>query len=457
MTDPRSRINEKDYRDYDFISSELKRFLEKPKEEQIQDFMNHPFLAMNGLKTPQGGTLLLSAEGQQRFAQIARRGLKELGIEAARRHRLELVTSKVKEEFTARILAGHEVTGETAHNIFTAAVDRLTTTYEELSYYVPCSVVSQTVCERFSIGPATFVLRDRFLKQNEAAIREAARTADGAVIQPLLDRTKDFYGTFQWIACITVPPCDAEISRSRAHAGVQKGLDIFKLIVGSERAPHVKQAYDLTIPHRHAELVSSASGQFSITAGGKMHDAVLNDNWYDQVSHMPLWQLMQSVVLHWWNTWADLNEIETRFLDALAWHSDAISEPDLGARIVKFWTAIERVLSWPPGSNIGARAAVLCSETRQEFARKAHTFSNLYQKRSDVIHGSANRTNEAWYVQAALESEQTSKDVLFQYVYNVNGIQRMDMLNDRKKLENWLKGLDHLAKHYRQQLKVSGA
>ena len=83
---------------------------------------------------------------------------------------------------------------------------------------------------------------------------------------------------------------------------MQRALDVFKLIVGGERAAHVKQGHDSRIPEAYAELVSKASGKFLIHLG-------------------------------WWSTWDHADEIEVRFLDALAWHSDAISERDAGAKM----------------------------------------------------------------------------------------------------------------------------
>ena len=78
----------------------------------------------------------------------------------------------------------------------------------------------------------------------------------------------------------------------------------------------------------------------------------------------------------------------------------------------------------------------------------------LYQKRSDVIHGDANRANESWHTEAARDSEEISKNVLFQYLYAIPQIHSSRMPNDRKKLESWLRGLDNLAKRYRQQFKL---
>jgi Apea-like HEPN len=305
---------------------------------------------------------------------------------------------------------------------------------------------------RFAIGPVTFLLRDRFFHENETQIDKAVDEAGlPQVKQKLFARVESFYSDFQWIASITVPPCDPEISRHRARVGVQKALDVFKLVVGGERARHVRQGYDLTAPSDFAELVSSSPGSFHLRFGWKGHDAITNEHWYEQVQAGPAWALLQSALLRFWTSWGELDEIEMRFFDALAWHSDAISEQDPGARIIKFWTSIERTLRTYPG-DIDTRAAVLSSDTSEDFAYYSLEFENAYRKRrNDVVHGNASRTHEPWYREAVSVSEEASKNVLFQYLYAIPHIRLHQGATARKKIRAWLRRLDNVAGRFRSE------
>jgi hypothetical protein len=406
---------------------------------------------LSGLKGATGFDLPLSQEARRRFTQIAVRGLRDLGPDA-HIHRLEKVIAALKRELSTLILGGFELTAENAHEVFNSALRKLEVEYSELTYYIPCSVVAERSYASFFIGPVAFVLRDQFFKQNEAAVGEAvAKFGSAEICEKMLARTHSFYSDFQWIASIAVPPCDPEISRRRAHAAIQKALDVFKLLVGGERGSHVKQGYDLTTPSEYAELVSASFGSFSLRFGGKLQDAVTNDQWYEQVIAGPAWPLLQSVLSNYWKAWRGLDEIQTRFLDALSWHSDAISEPDLGAKIVKFWTAIERILSVGAGSGISTRAAVLASDSVEEFERQSRGLGVLYQRRSAVVHGGANRASESWYVESARASEEASRNALFQYLYAIPQVRAYPESNDRKKLGAWLNVLDTIAKQFRTQ------
>src|ERR1700689_2146307 len=112
--DQRHRLDEKDEADFEVILAEFESFVRKPKEEQLQELMQHPWEALSSPKTPNGSTLFASSAAHDRFAQIAKRGLKHLGA-AAKRHRLEVILPKLQEEFVSRLIAKGDINSQNAH------------------------------------------------------------------------------------------------------------------------------------------------------------------------------------------------------------------------------------------------------------------------------------------------------------------------------------------------------
>lgn len=448
---PNSRIAEEDYRDYEFILADLERNIGLSPEQQIERFRADPWAAFSGLKAANGFDLPLSREAQNRFSLIASRGLKEVGP-SAQAHSFNRVVQALKEGLSSMIQSGFVPGADDAHEIFRSALRNLSAGYKEVIYHVPCSVVAERTYPKFNIGPVEFALRDQFFAENESAIQQfVADSSNQKVAEILLARTRAFYSEFQWIGSVAISPCDSEVSRPRARREIQKALDVFKLFVGGARASHVKQAYDLTTASAYAELVSSPTGTFSVGTGGKMRDAILNDQWYQQVTSSPAWAPMGAVLLNYHDAGDSLDEIQTRFLDALSWHSDAISEQEPGAKIIKFWTSIERILRASPG-DIDTRAAVLSSNTAREFEKHSQRFDQAYRKRrNDVVHGNANRASESWYSEAVGASEEASKNVLFQYLYSIPRIRVLGGTTDRKKLKAWLRSLDGDAERLRKR------
>jgi hypothetical protein len=230
-----SPVSREDYQDCEFILADLQHSLELSPAEQISRFYADPWSAFSGLQGPNGSDLPLSREAQNRFVGMATRGFEKLGA-SAQRHRLEKIVEAMKAEMSALLLRGLVPGPEDAHELFNAAVRQVEHGYIELTYHIPCSVVAERNYPSFAIGPVTFLLRDQFFQENEIPIDRAVEDAGLPQIkQKLSARVESFYSDFQWIASITVPPCDAEISRQRARMGVQKALDVFKLVVGGER------------------------------------------------------------------------------------------------------------------------------------------------------------------------------------------------------------------------------
>ncbi len=111
------------------------------------------------------------------------------------------------------------------------------------------------------------------------------------------------------------------------------------------------------------------------------------------------------------------------------------------------------MLSISHTSKISVRAAVLSSNTCEEFQKRSQDLSLVYQKRNDVVHGSANRGNESWYMEAAAASEAVSKTTLFQYLYAIPNILVRRGPNHRNKLQGWLTDLDNVAQRYRKDFR----
>lgn len=272
--DKLTALSLEDYQDYEFVLTDIEQQLGLSVTEQIDRFRSDPWGAINGLRAPDGRQIPLSRDANKRLGQIARRGMQNLGP-SARIHRPERVIEELTREFSSLLFSGLVPAPEDAHELFVAAVRKLEQAYESVTYYVPCSVVAERSYPMFAIGPVSFVLRERFFTEHETALQAAiAEFEHREAMEPLAARMRSFYSGFQWIASITVPPCDPEISRRRAHVCIQKALDVFKLAVGGERARHVKQAYDLTPPSDFAELIAASPGKFRLTFGWGGHDAL---------------------------------------------------------------------------------------------------------------------------------------------------------------------------------------
>jgi hypothetical protein len=399
--------------DYDFMLGELERINTLSVEAQIQHYRANPMDSMYSLDVGEGRSLNLTVAGHNRFVQIVDRRLAASDFHR-RRFSGESLVKELKKEYIAR-LRDNSIAATDPTTLFASAMIGVQTTHREITHLIPCAVVVHRKTQQFSIGPVVFHWRESFWKEAEPKIRE--RLPDSPDIAwAFLSRLRDFYGGYSWIAEVRVPPCDEEISSVRATRIAQKCLDLLKLRIGSARAARIHQAYGAAGPRDQSHL-RKIDDLFHISVGGaKMHDAVLNDDWFTQISGDPMWKTAEAYIKAYCDGWDQSpNELQQRFIDGMSWHSDAVSEPDVTAQIIKYWTAIERVVSLKKDDRrFKTNAAILLSETAKEYEVAIERVTRLYRQRNAIVHGSAQR-GDPDLARCASESEEVSQKILFNY------------------------------------------
>jgi hypothetical protein len=415
----REMLSKKDYTDYEFIVRESERLVALEPAQLLKYYSEHKEDALSTLFGTEGRSLPCTRAGAERFGQIVVRGLKALGPNA-RKHSASSLTSALKARFVDKAIEiVSAITDENAHELFESVARSLEEGHKELTHYIPCSIAAHRKPDRFTIGPVNFLLQDIFMQEKETGLRSSMASRPTSEWE--FEELKKFFSKFSWVASVQVPPCDTSVSTERARAVVQRTLDLFKLVVGSRRAANVRQAYDLTIPDATTTLVSSEVGAFSLSHARRLLDAIVPDDWYDQISEFTQWRVGESIISEHWEKWGDIPEPQQRFLDGLSWHGDAICDQDAQARILKFWTAIERVVSLKDGDPVTERAAIFSVDDVADFPRFFKQCQRLYAKRSNVIHG-AEGYKTAMSPASALETEELSKRVLLFYLSVVDGL-----------------------------------
>ncbi|HEV2378383.1 MAG TPA: hypothetical protein VG206_01155 [Terriglobia bacterium] len=417
-------LSKKDYADYEFIVKEIGRLLSLGGPKELLDYYRtHQADALFGtLPTEDGRSFPCSYEGVERFRQIVVRGVDALGL-AGKKHSVKVLTHALKEKFVreAKEITAN-TTAENAHELFLCVAREEEAKHEELTHYIPCAVVTDRTPDRFAIRPVNFVLREIFMEENDDALRKEADSYPHGEFE--LQELREFFSKYSWVALVKAPPCDPEVSKARARLAIQRALNLIKLFFPSDRTRRVAQAGELTTPVNTSWLVSSDARGFTLSWSRRGLDAILTDNWFEQISAFDQWKIAEWVILTSWERWDEVPEPYQRFLDGLAWHGDAVSEPDAQARTIKFWTAIERVVSLRDSDPVVKRAALFSIETPGDYEARLKQASTLYTRRSMILHGSA-RYKDKRSIETASKTEDLSRRVLLSYLTNVVSLVRL--------------------------------
>ena len=433
-------LSRKDEKDYGFIVDEMSRFAKFVPGDLKKHYEDHPEDRLLFIPHPERGSLPISKAGHQRFWQIAERGLTAMGSEG-KKYTISRVVHALELEFVRRLRdCPDSITDVSAHDIFVFVSKEIQAKHEPLEHFVPCTVVAHTVPPKFAIGPVAFTLRKNFFEENEPTLQLEDESRFNSL--------KEFFSQFMWVASVTVPASDREISTTRARIVIQYALNLFKLFVGSSRASRVRQGYSLGGPGYSSQLTRGSQG-FFIGWSRKMQDALVADDWHSYFSQSDAWKIAEGMIQLSLTDWNPLPELQQRFLDALTWHGEAISEPEPRGRLLKFWAAIERAVSTGTKVDVTKRAALLYSGQPEEFPNKFLLCQRLYSIRSSLIHGGKSHNIDAIGLDA-LKTEHISRDVLVASLYLFQKLSNAQR-STRKGLEEEFSRLDSVVKDWRKK------
>jgi len=400
------------------------------------------------------GSLILGRKGDLVFGRISDRYLQGLGAPGFD-FDSHAFAAALKEEFVDWIRNGRDINEETVEQLLAAAELRNRFSHVTLTHHIPCSVVFPEVPADFEVGLVKFRLMQNFLAANEEQIGNRAERSRGQGLNErvsgspgeqqaapprdmLFEELKAFFPTFRWVASVAIPKCDSSVSKQRAQQAVQSSLDLLKLFLTARLAAGIRHALRLGHPPNRTELTQDEAGEFHISWSRKLEDAHVEPNWYAMITtrYQLYWDAAVEI-LGSSTALARPRKLHQRFLDALAWYGDAVSEQMQAGRLVKFVAALERVTitSEEPsgGHKVARRAAILASEGSQEsFQKYFRVCQRIHGCRSNLMHGSLSPLDRR-LPRHALDAEHVSRRVLFSYLRIVRSITA-----EEKVEEKWL-------------------
>jgi hypothetical protein len=414
---------EKDIDDIDFIANEIVRYASMEVRDLMAYLREHKEDYWHSVPHPSGsGNLTVGAAAGRRFYELAAR---HLSTRPDLKHNFdtELFTAAVKKEFVWTFLkrGEKELSQRVIDKMLAAAVKRAKKEHKALTHYIPCIVVSSKEPEAFRIGPVTFVCMEKFLHDHKeafeaeresiredhirrcqeaiAAGRPAEEIATPDISEKLAERlvgnTVEYFEQFKWIAIVSIPECDVTLSRERAERAIEASLDTLKLFFGRTHGKPLRQGHALGTPPKTAKLTREADGKFDFSYGWSSQDTPAGKEWFGVLSgpNESYLRAAASALYACVNPQhgSHLNE---RFLDAMAWYGQAVSEQQTSVRIVKYVAALERLtvtkkLEEGLTSTVTRRTALLSYDgTKEGYERVLEDAEKIYDYRSGLMHGS---------------------------------------------------------------------
>ena len=146
------------------------------------------------------------------------------------------------------------------------------------------------------------------------------------------------------MAIVEIPECNIKISRQRAERTIEAVFDILKLFFGRTHGENLRQGHSLGFHLDTADLTQDSNGKFNFVVRMSSQDTPTGKEWFrvliepDSSYFDAAISTLDSCVDPQYTT-----HLKERFLDAMAWYGQAISEKQISVQIVKYVAALERL------------------------------------------------------------------------------------------------------------------
>jgi hypothetical protein len=419
------------FADFEVMVQQVIWALKLTPEEWKAHIKTHRLDIFHSIPDPRTGhSRIVGEEFTTRLRKIAKRYL-DSNPERKVRTDFASFVEELRKKFSEFFLGTNRAIDEAQMNRWLGSAYRaIAKDHDAAMHYIPCALIFSDTVKEFSVGPVKFYhtadffrlfgeeieglrekIRARHRKRVEESITEGypaenASTPEQSVDlgNRLTDELLKHYKRFNWFAMVSVPASDKEVSYDRALFATRGALNIIKLLLGAGYTDRLRTADDPGNSGSSATLTRNSHGELDISISSTPLDNVVGDGWLGALGG-PFFDLATRV-LTLCSAFETAPPLCERFLDALHWFGEAVTEKSRAARIVKFVTAIERICGTGIEKDeqgiergvtdiVTTRAAILYSVMRGvPYEQAKAQVAKIYDTRSNLVHGSLSPFDE---------------------------------------------------------------
>lgn len=317
--------------------------------------------------------------------------------------------------------------------------------------YVPCNITESSTRQiRIKIGPAAIINIPTF----QALLDSDRHKLKFTNYQDIWDECEEKYSQYQWFVEVTTPPVyNYKIASGVASKTALDALNLLHMFIPITHSYRMKTGFGISPINETHQIYKSGNGNFAYSLSkGAAGNVGIPDRFWDHINQgeykkcLDVYSKCICLSLDLKNTYPTVN----RFLDATYWMGDAIREENSTTRVVKYVTALERLLTFSENGGlkkiISKRgSALLIGAGFIDSAMLSETYENLkklYQIRSDIVHGIISPTAKNLPI-LPVTVDKLVRDIILSFIELVG--EAIDSKDAERKLLPWFK---KIVKHY---------
>ena len=346
------------------------------------------------LKGADGRTYTCGREAQRRLEVAAESSLR--GSRFAETVSFERFMNALKPAIVDRFITkGAEVDVASVDSVFSTALREAAKARGDSRHLIPCQLMFQAEPDSFSIGPVTFHNRETFKPVFEDLVRET-RAKEACSGKPTIaDQVIGYFANFTWVADVIVKGCDQQIGKERANQAVGAAVDFMHVLFGHYHSRNMVVGGPGVDADIRAEMeVRDGDTKMSYSIGSTSAMG-FPEGWSAMLEEPGAKALINAAgrAIEAITEPSRSRPLALRFVDAAAWHGQAVRETSAAASIIKSVTALERLVTVAKSTDttriVTERNAALSYGTQgdERFADLVKRMESIYDLRSRLAHG----------------------------------------------------------------------
>ncbi|WP_144435411.1 HEPN domain-containing protein [Roseovarius atlanticus] len=270
---------------------------------------------------------------------------------------------------------------------------------QDKTHFIPCHLMATKSPDAFSVGPVTFRNRSNFKSTVASHIRGYAKNEEPKrrehMRQLMLDALRH-YRNFDWVGEIIIEGCDSATSADLAERTVRSAVNLLHLVFRAKNTDRMRVGGAALRVDRRGGLTINSSGELaphgSLAWAGQ---GCFPEDWSEWLRDKHLQNILRlfGIALETEANPKLKRPISRRILDAAQWFGDASRDEQPSNRIIKFVTALERMVMTDEKQDatrlVSDRVSALCcSLEANDRAKWKQEVKDVYDLRSRLLHGS---------------------------------------------------------------------
>ncbi|WP_312814218.1 HEPN domain-containing protein [Brevundimonas sp.] len=387
-------MQERQVEDVTFIFTEMERlsslpFSAVPRADKLAYSLPHP----NGI-----GKMLIGQMAQKRLTKLASAAGEQAGIN----RRVEPIRLRraFGQELVRRFLIDERpLISKEVDRAMASATRAVRAEMADIRHLIPCHLMRASDPDEIIIGPVRFMNRKKMRQHLLDLLRQRVESEiphkDTSFVRKNLAEAIRYYRNFNWMAEVEIKACDSKTSAALAQRAVTAALDGLHLILGARSTDRMQiGGPPINYDRRHSLQIRRDDYLESGFSGGGFGQVGFREGWSTRLENSDYQYFLKlfGIALE-----AEIDPdlerpLSRRVLDAAQWFGEATRDVNASTRVVKYVTALERILMTEErddiSSTISTRLAAFCYKTENDHVEWVKRTQAVYNLRSRLVHGS---------------------------------------------------------------------